>query len=309
MIEVNAYPVPEIEATVKNGNRRIGLGVMGFAHLLYKMGIPYNSSEAVKVAKELSKFIYETAAEASAELSEVRGNFNNWDLSIYPAKGQPMRNCAVTMIAPTGTISILADTSSGIEPVFSLVTKRRTFYEDDKSNHSTKELLMVDPVFEEYLKSNARMHKCTSDEVLKHVAEGDYSDLTSEEKKLFVTTHQIQPEWHVKIQASWQKYFDNSISKTVNFGHEATIDEVKETYMMAWRMGCKGVTIYRDGSKSDQVLVANSNNQAPNYKQIPNSNDQNNQSNLEEICPECGGKLHKQDGCSKCIDCGYSVCG
>ena len=135
MIEVNAYPVSEIEATVKNGNRRIGLGVMGFAHVLYRMGIPYNSSEAVKLAKELSKFIYDTAAEMSAELAEVRGNFNNWDLSIYPAKGQPMRNCAVTMIAPTGTISILADTSSGIEPVFSLVTIRRTFYEDDKSNH------------------------------------------------------------------------------------------------------------------------------------------------------------------------------
>jgi len=283
MIEVNAYPVPEIEATVKNGNRRIGLGVMGFAHVLYRMGIPYNSSEAVKLAKELAKFIYENAAEASAELAEIRGNFNNWDLSIYPAKGQPMRNCAVTMIAPTGTISILADTSSGIEPVFSLVTKRRTFYEDDKSNHSTKEMYMVDPVFEEYVGKRK--------EVLEQVANGDYSSLTAEEKKLFVTTHQIKPEWHVKIQAAWQKYFDNSISKTVNFGHEATVDDVKETYMMAWKMGCKGVTIYRDGSKDDQVLSASSTS-APT-----------------DSCPECGGKLHKQDGCSKCIDCGFSVCG
>lgn len=281
MIEVNAYPVPEIEATVKNGNRRIGLGVMGFAHLLYKIGIPYNSAEAVKIAKELAKFIYETAAEASAELSEVRGNFNNWDLSIYPAKGQPMRNCAVTMIAPTGTISILADTSSGIEPVFALVTKRRTFYEDDKSNHSTKELLMVDPIFEEYIGSRK--------EILEQVVNGDYSGLRSEEKKLFVTTHQIEPQWHVKIQAAWQKYFDNSISKTVNFPHDATVDDVKETYMLAWKMGCKGVTIYRDGSKSDQVL-------STSVKE-------------ESSCPECGGKLRKQDGCSKCIDCGYSVCG
>lgn len=278
MIEVNAYPVSEIEATVKNGNRRIGLGVMGFAHVLYRMGIPYNSNEAVKLAKELSKFIYEAAAEMSAELAEVRGNFNNWDLSIYPAKGQPMRNCAVTMIAPTGTISILADTSSGIEPVFSLVTKRRTFYEDDKSNHSTKELLMVDPVFEEYIGSRK--------EVLEQVANGNYSGLTAEERKLFVTTHQITPEWHVKIQAAWQKYFDNSISKTVNFPNEATVEDVKETYMMAWKMGCKGVTIYRDGSKDDQVL-----------------------STTNPGCPECGGKLHKQDGCSKCIDCRYSVCG
>lgn len=284
MIEVNTYPVAEIEATVKNGNRRIGLGVMGFAHVLYRMGIPYNSSEAVKLAKELSKFIYETAAEMSAELAEVRGNFNNWDLSIYPAQGQPMRNCAVTMIAPTGTISILANTSSGIEPVFSLVTKRRTFYEDDKNNHSTKELLMVDPVFEK--------HIGTRKNILEQVANGDYSGLTNEERKLFVTTHNIEPEWHVKIQAAWQKYFDNSISKTVNFGNEATVSDVKSVYMQAWKLGCKGVTIYRDGSKGDQVLVANSNNQ------LSSSN-----------CPECAGKLHKSDGCSKCIDCGYSVCG
>ena len=289
MIEVNAYPVPEIEATVKNGNRRIGLGVMGFAHVLYRMGISYNSNEAVKLAKELSKFIYETAAEMSAELAEVRGNFNNWDLSIYPDKGQPMRNCAVTMIAPTGTISILADTSSGIEPVFSLVTKRRTFYEDDKNNHSTKELLMVDPIFQEYLEnkfSNLKFSNSQIGKIWERIEQGNMNDLTVEEKKLFVTTHQISPEWHVKIQAAWQKYFDNSISKTVNFGHDATVEDVKEAYMMAWKMECKGVTIYRDGSKQDQVL-----------------------STTDYGCPECGGKLHKSDGCSKCIDCGYSVCG
>ncbi len=303
MIEVNAYPVPEIEATVKNGNRRIGLGVMGFAHVLYRMGIPYNSNEAVKLAKELSKFIYETAAEMSAELAEVRGNFNNWDLSIYPAKGQPMRNCAVTMIAPTGTISILADTSSGIEPVFSLVSKRRTFYEDDKTNHSTKELLVIDPIFEEYIG--------TRKTILEQVANGDYSGLSKEEKKLFVTTHQIQPEWHVKIQAAWQKYFDNSISKTVNFGHEATVEDVKETYMMAWKLGCKGVTIYRDGSKQDQVLVSST--PVSQFSSIAVAAGKLEYQNTgipdSDVCPECGGKLHKQDGCSKCIDCGYSVCG
>ncbi len=302
MIEVNAYPVPEIEATVKNGNRRIGLGVMGFAHVLYRMGVPYNSNEAVKLAKELSKFIYETAAEMSSELAEVRGNFNNWDLSIYPAKGQPMRNCAVTMIAPTGTISILADTSSGIEPVFSLVTIRRTFYEDDKSNHSTKQLVMVDPVFEEYLEGKIK-DSAKRKLVLEQVANGDYSGLTLEEKKLFVTTHQIEPEWHVKIQGAWQKYFDNSISKTVNFAHDATVDDVKTVYMQAWKLGCKGVTIYRDGSKGDQVL---STSKVDSVKVDGHNPEENHD---EMVCPECGGKLHKQDGCSKCIDCGYSVCG
>lgn len=302
MIEVNAYPVSEIEATVKNGNRRIGLGVMGFAHVLYRMGIPYNSSDAVKLAKELSKFIYETAAEASSELAEVRGNFNNWDLSIYPAKGQPMRNCAVTMIAPTGTISILADTSSGIEPVFSLVTIRRTFYEEDRSNHSTKQLVMVDPVFEEYLEEKIK-DKVKRNILLEQVAKGDYSGLSADERKLFVTTHQISPEWHVKIQAAWQKYFDNSISKTVNFGHEATILDVKTVYMQAWKLGCKGVTIYRDGSKGDQVLSAASGGGVAEVMHDPELEHD------EMVCPECGGKLSKQDGCSKCIDCGYSVCG
>lgn len=310
MIEVNAYPVPEIEATVKNGNRRIGLGVMGFAHVLYRMGIPYNSNEAVKLAKELSKFIYETAAEMSSELAEVRGNFNNWDLSIYPAKGQPMRNCAVTMIAPTGTISILADTSSGIEPVFSLVTIRRTFYEDDKSNHSTKQLVMVDPVFEEYLKNKFSNHKSSNSQmkiILEQVAGGDYSGLTADEKKLFVTTHQIEPEWHVKIQAAWQKYFDNSISKTVNFGHDATVDDVKTVYMQAWKLGCKGVTIYRDGSKGDQVLSTSKSDNQTTQSVGESENLESQKDDL--VCPECAGKLHKQDGCSKCVDCGYSVCG
>lgn len=307
MIEVNAYPVSEIEATVKNGNRRIGLGVMGFAHVLYRMGIPYNSSEAVRLAKELSKFIYETAAEMSGELAEVRGNFNNWDLSIYPAKGQPMRNCAVTMIAPTGTISILADTSSGIEPVFSLVTIRRTFYEDDKSNHSTKQLVMVDPVFEEYLENKVK-DSAKRKKLLEQVAGGDYSGLSADEKKLFVTTHQIEPEWHVKIQGAWQKYFDNSISKTVNFGHDATIDDVKTVYMQAWKLGCKGVTIYRDGSKGDQVL-STSQKTSEISKSVNQSTSESVDQQDDLVCPECGGKLHKQDGCSKCIDCGYSVCG
>jgi len=284
MIEVNAYPIGKIEQTVKNGNRRIGLGVMGFAHMLYKLGVAYNSMEAVRVTKKLAKFIYENAAEMSAELAEIRGSFPNWDMSIYPAKGQPMRNCAVTMIAPTGTTSILVSTSSGIEPVFSLVTKRRTFYEDDKRNHSTKELTIIDSVLEEYLKS--KYNKKDRKEIIRKISEGDKSDLTKEERKLFVTTHDIEPEWHIKIQAAWQKYFDNSISKTINFSSSATVDEVGDAYMRAWKAGCKGITIYRDGSKQDQVLVA---------------------SGL--VCPECGGRLVKAEGCAKCLDCGYSVCG
>jgi ribonucleoside-diphosphate reductase alpha chain len=159
---------------------------------------------------------------------------------------------------------------------------------------------MVDPVFEEYVGKRK--------EILQQVANGDYSGLTKEERKLFVTTHQIEPEWHVKIQAAWQKYFDNSISKTVNFGHDATIDDVKTVYMQAWKLGCKGVTIYRDGSKGDQVLSASqSTRQSENSENQTISKPEDQKDDL--VCPECGGHLHKQDGCSKCIDCGYSVCG
>jgi len=296
MIEVNAYPIKEIEDVVKKGNRRIGLGVMGFAHLLYKLKISYNSTEAVKIAKELAKFIYETAKEMSEELAEERGSFPNWDLSIYPAKGQPMRNCAVTMVAPTGTISMMADTSSGIEPVFALVTKRRTFYEDNTQNHSTREMIMIDPVFEEYIKQKYQGKLSEYKAVLAKIAQGDLSDLSEEEKKIFVTTYQIAPEWHVKVQAAWQTYFDNSISKTVNFAKEATVEEVKSVYLLAWKMKCKGITIYRDGSKDDQVLVSKAEKSEKEVKHF-------------DICGECGGRLQKEEGCSKCIDCGYSVCG
>lgn len=295
MIEVNAYPVKEIEETVKQGNRRIGLGVMGFAHSLYRLGIPYDSEEAVKMAEKFSEFIYEHAAEASSELAQERGNFPNWDLSIYPATGQPMRNCAVTMVAPTGTTSLLANASSGIEPVFSLVTKRRTFFEDDKENRPTRDLVIVDPLFEEHLEKNYK--KKERERILREVAEEDYESLSEEEKEVYVTTHRIAPEWHVKVQAAWQKHFDNSISKTINFSNEATVEDVKDAYMLAWKKGCKGITIYRDGSKQDQVLVSSSN---------PKSQTQN----LEEGgCPECGGRLKREERCLKCYDCGWSVCG
>lgn len=143
------------------------------------------------------------------------------------------------------------------------------------------------------------------EEILKRIAEGEFKDLNAEEKKLFVTTHEIAPSWHVKIQAAWQKYFDNSISKTINFGHEATVKEVKEAYMQAWKMGCKGITIYRDGSKDDQVLSAGK----VSGKKVVEARQSGEQQLDLTVCPECGGKLEKQEGCSKCYDCGYSVCG
>ena len=301
MIEVNSYPIAEIEAMVKNGNRRIGLGVMGWAHLLMKLRIAYDSQRAIKLADRLAAFIRSKAEDESRKLAKKRGNFPNWDVSIY-AGVMPMRNCATTMIAPTGTTSMLVNTSSGIEPVFSLVIKRRTFFEGDKSNRPTKELLVIDPVFEKALKKfisenseNQKIRQFNVSSILKLVAGeglGSVKGLPKWFYKVFKTAHEVDWEAHVRMQAAWQKHFDNSISKTVNFPYEATIEEVKKAYTLAWKLGCKGVTIYRDGSKQDQVL-----SRATSNEQRATSN-----------CPECGARLAMENGCNTCKQCGWSKC-
>ncbi|MCX6816678.1 MAG: adenosylcobalamin-dependent ribonucleoside-diphosphate reductase [Candidatus Beckwithbacteria bacterium] len=262
MIEVNYYPLEAVERMVKDGNRRIGLGVMGFSHLLYKLGIAYNSEAAVKLAEKVAKFIRQEADKATEQLGKERGNFGNYDVSIYAGSGKNRRNCATTMIAPTGTISMFADCSSGVEPVFALTTTRKTFFEDSRKNSSTKEMTMVDPAYQEY--------------------KNKY------DKNVFVTAHEIGWQWHVKVQAAWQKYFDNSVSKTINFPKTATVDEVKKAYLTAWKLGCKGITVYRDGSKDDQVL----------NKSVPPAGG----------CPECGEELEIKEGCQTCRNCGFSKC-
>lgn len=337
MIEVNTYVLPEIEQMVKNGNRRIGLGVMGFSHMLAKLGIQYNSNQAVELSEKLAKFIRTTAEDESSKLAKERGSFPNWDRSIYFEK-KPMRNCATTMIAPTGTISMLADTTSGIEPIFSLVTKRRTFFEDDKRNKPTKELYMVDKVFEEELgkiigsagkRTNRQIDKQivrSSDNpiirlsdspsipsVLEHIAQYGLSavqGLPGWFYKVFVTTHQIAPEWHVKIQAAWQRYFDNSISKTINFPNDATPDDVEKAYMLAWKLGCKGITIYRDGSKQDQVLNLAKQESRDKRQEARVGNQEAGRPGMgiKDICPECGAAVIAENGCVTCHSCGWSKC-
>lgn len=314
MIEVNNYPLPEIENMVKNGNRRIGLGVMGFAHLLFKLKIPYASNEAVRLSSRLAKFIRTKAEEASLELAQKRGVFPNWDQSIYAGSAERYRNCAFTMIAPTGSISILADCSSGIEPVFSLITKRKTFFEDDKNNKPTKEMLFIDPVFDQFLIDKG-FSNSQKEKILQEISEGNFDEVTSltkEEKKIFATSHQISPTWHIKIQSAWQKHFDNSVSKTINFPGEAKVEDVKQAYMLAWRLGCKGITIYRDGSKIDQVLNLTSEKKQKNIpleKDIKQSYPESisNNANINS-CPECGAELTQTEGCATCYQCGWSKC-
>jgi ribonucleoside-diphosphate reductase alpha chain len=246
VIEMNNYPVEQIARITRDGNRKIGLGVMGWADLLFRMEIPYDSDEAVELGERLMKFIQEVADNASEELARERGSFPNWKGSYYEQLGRPMRNATRTTIAPTGTISIIAGCSSGIEPLFALAYYRKVL--------DGEELVEIDPYFE----AVARREGFYSEELIREViAKGGVRHIKSLPKRIrdvFVTAHEIAPEWHVRHQAAFQKYTDNAVSKTVNFPRHATPEDVAKVYMLAYELGCKGVTIYRDGSKEWQVL-------------------------------------------------------
>jgi ribonucleoside-diphosphate reductase alpha chain len=244
-IDMSKYPLPEIDEMVR-GNRKIGLGVMGFADMLFQLKIPYNSDEALETAETVMRFIQENAHEASQNLAEERGEFPNWGKSIYQDQGIKLRNATCTTIAPTGTLSIIAGCSSGIEPLFALSFVRNVM-DNDK-------LLEVNPYFEEIANDRRFYSRELMDEIAKRGSIKKIKQIPKDVRKIFVTAHDVSPDWHIRMQAAFQKYTDNAVSKTVNLPHDATQDDVMKVYNLANELGCKGVTIYRDGSKENQVL-------------------------------------------------------
>jgi ribonucleoside-diphosphate reductase alpha chain len=247
VIDVNQYPLPQISQMAK-GNRKIGLGVMGLAHFLIRLGIPYNSQKALEVVRGIMSFIQHQARERSAELARERGVFPNYKGSIYDRPGgMSLRNATVTTIAPTGTLSLLANCSSGIEPLFAIQYARRAL-ED-------MEFQIIDPLFIELGKEEGFFNR----ELIQSIAEGatlqELPNIPKHIKELFVTSFEISPLWHIKIQAAFQEYTDNAVSKTINFPRDATKEEIEEAFLMAYQERCKGITIYRSGSKGDQVLT------------------------------------------------------
>lgn len=245
VIDANKYPLKEIERTTK-ANRKIGLGVMGFADMLIKLGIPYNSEQALELAEKLMRFIDEEAHKKSVEIGEKRGSFPNFDKSIWKDKYKAMRNATVTTIAPTGTISIIAGCSSGIEPLFAISFIRNVL--------DGTRLFETNPLFEIVAKERGFYDAGLLEEIAKTGSVQKIDKVPEDVKKVFVTALDIAPEWHVRMQASFQKYTDNAVSKTVNMPFEATVEDVRKVFELAWRLKCKGITVFRYGSRPEQVL-------------------------------------------------------
>lgn len=294
VIDVNKFPLTQM-AEMSKGNRKIGLGVMGFGDLLFELRVAYDSEQGIQLAEKLMAFISQEADKASEELAKKRSVFPNWEKSVFRQQGRRLRNAARTCIAPTGTIGMIADCSPGIEPVFALSFVKNVL--------EGQRLLYVNRHFEEAAKegfySEALMRGVAHEGGLKNM-EG----VPERARKVFVVSHEIAPEWHVRMQAAFQKHTDLAVSKTINFPATATAKEVEEAYMLAWKLGCKGITIYRYGSRESQVLTIPGSEKA----RVRVASDTFALKENAELCPECRSPLSISGGCASCNHCGASFC-
>jgi ribonucleoside-diphosphate reductase alpha chain len=303
VIDVCTYPLPEIEKMSKK-TRKIGLGVMGWADLLAILGIAYASNQGLKLAEKVAKFIQTVARNESRLLAEKRGSFPAFRGSLWGRQGyKKMRNSTVNTVAPTGTISIIANCSSGIEPLFALAYVRRNILDVDNT-----EMVEVNELFEKTLKQKGIYSKELMEKISETGGAGSLAELPKPIKETFAVSQEIDWTWHVKMQAAWQKYTDAGVSKTINMSNAATPDDVRDAYLMAYDLGCKGITVYRDGCKTKQVLNVG----ATQGLTRPIVDDRRkwvgNGHAPEELCPECGGILSFKEGCANCLACGYSRC-
>jgi len=245
VIDANHYPIERI-AEVTRANRKIGLGVMGWADMLFQLRMPYDSKEALHLAQKLFEYIEQVAIETSETIAERRGPFPNFPRSVF-RNGKPRRNATLTTIAPTGSIGIIANASGGIEPLFALAYLRRNVL-------GGEELFEINPFFKQALEEDGLYNEALVQEVIKKGSVRDVGGIPESLRKVFVTAMDISPEMHVMMQAAFQKYCDNAVSKTINMPNSATREDVEKMYFLSYKSGCKGVTIYRDGSRNEQVL-------------------------------------------------------
>jgi ribonucleoside-diphosphate reductase alpha chain len=284
VIDANHYPLPEIERATK-ATRKIGLGVMGWADMLIELGIPYDSEAALELAGELAEVLEQESLDASAELAEERGTFPAWDESRWQRAGhRALRNATTTTVAPTGTISIIAGCSSGIEPLYALAYERHVL--------DGEVLPEVNPAF----RRTAEAHGVWSEDLAARLAahgSADVPGLPADVRAIFATAHDVSIEGHVKMQAAFQRHVHAAVSKTINLRRDATAADVRRAYQLAYDLGCKGITVYRDGSREGQVL---------RFGAIAEA------AVAASQCPECGAPLLVHDRCRMCRSCGWSVC-
>ena len=288
VIDANYYATPEIEEMTKS-TRKVGLGVMGFADLLIQLRIPYNTELARVVGTLLMKQIKQWSDEESLRLAETRGVFPSWEKSSFNKETERYRNSCRLTVAPTGTISMISDTSSGIEPTFALAWKKQNILEGKTLNYVNR-----------YFEADAKEHEFYSEDLMSYLANGGslqkHPQVPDWAKKLYVTAPEIAPEDHVLMQAAFQESVDSGISKTINFDNSATIEDVEEAYMMAWKLGCKGITVYRNGSREKEVLVKGNMDVATVSEE-----------GSREACCE-NPYVVMESGCETCKSCGWSAC-